>query len=225
MASDKSPWGEFLLAAPWFLDPAAEVTIRPEGKLSRPPGSLFPTLSALIHTAAATQVLVNGAAFELLSWGDAAPRPMWLCDMPATSPPPGLWWQHRELLSCFGGIVDRINEPRSWLLNCNASLTLTEAANDASFMTDCSWMMKGAAWPIELAEYYSISREANGNTTLCNRSSGQVLLFAPDHAFAHVRVLEGCPDYSLYTLDRTPDFRTWVETISAQWFSAIGAAT
>ena len=49
----------------------------------------------------------------------------------------------------------------------------------------------------------------------------EVLLWAPDHAYEHIRPLEGCPEYTLYRIDRVPDFRYWVETVAGQWADAV----
>jgi hypothetical protein len=146
---------------------------------------------------------------------------MWLCEPPRTSIPSGVFRHHQELLATFGGIVERANEPMSWLLNSDQSLTAGEAAHDASFLDDYRWMMDGAEWPINSPEYYSICREANGNTTLCHRSTGEVLLFAPDHDFGHVVALSGCPEFSLYVIPSAPDFVAWVEAVADQWLRAV----
>jgi hypothetical protein len=65
--------------------------------------------------------------------------------------------------------------------------------------------------------YYSIAREANGNTTLCHRLTGDVLAFAPDHSFDHIAPLEGCPEYSLYRIPSAPTFEAWVAAVALQW--------
>ncbi len=59
--------------------------------------------------------------------------------------------------------------------------------------------------------------EANGNLTLVHRQSGDLLLFAPDHAFQGVTPLAGCPPYSLMTIDDTPDLAAWLEACAAAW--------
>ena len=135
-----------------------------------------------------------------------------------------IYSDHRVLLKHFGGIVERsYNEPPTWLLNCNDVLTAREALHDASFIEDYRWILEepDAGWPIDPASYYSICREANGNTTLCHRANGDVLLFAPDHDYDHVEVLEGCPPYSLYRLHRVRSFRDWVSTVAEQWLQAV----
>ena len=129
------------------------------------------------------------------------------------------------MLQSFGGILERANEPETcWLLNQNEVLTEREAGHDASFLEDYSWAFDcvPGGIPIQLKEYYSIAREANGNETICHRTSGAVLLFAPDHSFTHVKPFAGCPAYTLYTLDGTLSFVDWVNKIAQQLESCLG---
>lgn len=147
----------------------------------------------------------------------------WLSPPPCHEPSPALCQQHRTLLSEFGGIAARANEPKAtWLLNTNGSLTQEEGLHDASFMSGYSAFdaIPGGI-PIAVAEYYCISREANGNTTICHRDSGEVLLFAADHSFSDVVPLEGCPPDTLYRRKGAANFLCWVETIATQWVRAL----
>jgi hypothetical protein len=175
-------------------------------------------LYRLLTAADVTPVQIDANHYELLIWKTPGSSRSWLCPLPSVARP-DLLADHRVLLESFGGIIERGNEPEAtWLLNQTATLTAKEAQSDARFIRDCAWMFgSSGAIPIDTAAYYSVSREANGNDTLCHRETGQILLFAPDHAFKHVTVLEDCPDYSLYRIDGAPDFRTWVEAIAEQW--------
>jgi len=126
-------------------------------------------------------------------------------------------------LAEFGGITERAGEfEGQWLLNTNESLTADEAAHDAAFIRDCDWAFEEVPGgiPIDPGAYYSISREANGNSTLCHRTSGEVLMFAPDHSFTHLVPLEGCPEYTLYRINGAPGFVDWVEVVAQQWTKA-----
>jgi hypothetical protein len=125
---------------------------------------------------------------------------------------------HRVLLHSVGGIVQRANEPSdTWLLNQNESLTEKEASYDATFLEEYAWAFPEKRIPIQMENQYSISREANGNDTLCHRKTGDVLLFAPDHSFTQLVSLAGCPEYTLYRIPAASTFRDWVETVAAQW--------
>ncbi len=112
-------------------------------------------------------------------------------------------------------------------MNLNDTLTRRESAHDASFIENYMWAFEdaGLALPIDPSDYYSIAREANGNTTLCHRESGNVLMFAPDHCFAHLTKLEGCPEYTLYKISGAATFRDWVNAVAAQWLNHVAIAT
>jgi hypothetical protein len=159
----------------------------------------------------------------LLAWDSAdGHRLGWLCFPPTQTAAQHFQDDHRNLLACFGGIIERFNEPEdTWLLNLNDALTEREASHDGRFIQDYKWAFDeaGLALPIEPTEYYSIAREANGNATLCHRTSGKVLMFAPDHCFEHLKVLEGCPEYTLYTIQGAATFRDWVNAIALQWLA------
>ncbi|MBS2031110.1 MAG: hypothetical protein JST54_24625 [Deltaproteobacteria bacterium] len=222
-------WRAFLEELPWFLEPGekAEVNnLRPAGSWSADEEfqAMFPVLSDLLRRAELTELTLEGAAHILFTWdGDTNPQ-SWLCPSPSSNPPSGLHPAHATLLRFFGGIVERANEPSgTWLLNQNDVLTAREAAHDASFLKDYEWAFSKSAGgiPIVLTDFYSIAREANGNTTLCHRRDGTILLFATDHAFKHVTPLAGCPEYSLYTLNGVERFAEWVNVIARQWSSAL----
>jgi hypothetical protein len=180
---------------------------------------IFPSLSQLFATCDATTVYVNGTAHYLLAWNSTSGyRVGWLCLPPDDNPSSGLFSEHATLVKSFGGIVERFNEPHTWLLNHNDVLTVNEASYDASFITaSSSFEANRIDIPINTSEYYSIAREANGNTTLCHRSTGDILLFASDHAYGHVEIMNGCPPYTLYTIDGVKCFRDWVNVVAQQW--------
>ena len=221
-------WNAFTESVPWFLDMQQAVTVedsRPGLTVSAAFQECFPVLSSLLNRAKVTGVTIDSARYDLLGWNSHDGfRVGWLCPALGDPAPNNLVEEHRLLLSEFGGISERFNEPEdTWLLNHNEALTLREAQHDASFMADYRWAFEdpGIPVPIAFSDYYAIAREANGNTTLCHRKSGDVILFATDHAHKHVTPLKGCPDYTLYTIDDTPTFVDWVEEIARQWKSHI----
>jgi hypothetical protein len=223
-----SDWAAFTEAIPWFLNQGAAVKVdtRHETRsLSPLVGSLFPALAELLALASFTDVSVNDTRYELVAWDSSdGDRFGWLCLPPSANVPQELHEDHRKLLASFGGIVQRFNEPEdTWLLNLNDALTEREASHDASFLQDYNWAFEnaGLTLPIAPSEFYSIAREANGNATLCHRVNGQVLMFAPDHCFNHLTKLEGCPKYTLYTINGNATFRDWVNAVAAQWLEHV----
>jgi hypothetical protein len=178
-------------------------------------------MSELLERATFTPISIDERALELLTWQRSdGSKVSWLCPRPSIVPPTDLFADHQLVLAHFGGVIERSHdEPSTWLLNCNSALTEREARDDASFIDNYLGIVDdhGESWPIDPTSYYSICREANGNTTLCNRHDGSVVLFAPDHSFDHIVPLEGCPPYSLYRIPTAPDFASWVNAIATQW--------
>lgn len=231
LADGERNWSSFLESATWFAGSEDRVQV---GEVA-PRGAwgptcerfaeLFPVLTALLSRAELTQVTKNGTPYRLYTWHESGPFPLaWIGPLASQREPP-LFEAHSILLRSFGGIVERANEPEScWLLNQNESLTERESTHDAAFV-ELAGAFEGNPPPIPLDACYSISREANGNNTFCNRLTGGVVLFAQDHSFEHITCLPGCPKYTLYTFDGAADFVKWVETIARQWSNAIDEAS
>ena len=225
-----SYWDSFIESVPWLLNAGVAVDARP----SREPGhwspassafeKLFPSLDRLLRAAWTTDVRIGGVAHTVFSWPTEDWTSAWLCRAPEPTPVSGLFPAHAVLLESFGGIVERADEPDTWLLNHIEALTAAEASHDASFLVECAHVFPNGRIPLDTAAYYSIAREANGNTTLCNRESGHVLLFAQDHSFDHVVPWRGCPEYTLYEVEGASDFQRWVETVARQWLDATQGA-
>jgi hypothetical protein len=221
------PWKAFKTSVPWFLDlyPAAgaKATGRPGTwhPLSEGFSSLFPELERLLTSAHVTEIDTDDTRFVLFSWLVDDETSCWLTEPPVDAPPMSVCAPHQVLLKSLGGIVERSDEPPSWLLNHNDVFTLKEASFDASFLSDYAWAFPNETVPIEPKLFYSVGREANGNTTLCHRDTAEILLFAHDHSFDHVRPWKGLPEYTLYTLEGAPNFASFVETIAKQWLAAL----
>ena len=224
-------WQSFLDDVSWFVQPGERAVAGP----LRHPGTwrlparlevVFPRLAALLTDANTSNVSVGRRDYVLFSWETDDGITTWLSPRPSPPSHLDLLPMHASLLETFGGIVERSQEPETtWLLNTDESLTADEARHDASFIREAkaAWAEVPGGLPIDPTAYYSISREANGNTTLCHRRSGEVLLFAQDHSFDDVDVLEGCPPYTLYRRRGGGTFVEWVETVADQWMSAISS--
>ena len=219
-------WDDLHRAEPWIA-PRHERARVGETMPRRPaqPGfrSRFPEMARLLGEARSASVVLDDAPYELLTWDSVQGTVGWLCLPPTQTPPASVHSDHALLLSETGGIVERFNEwPQTWLLNHSMVLTAPLAERDAGFLQDYAWAFPNEEIPIRPGSYYSIAREANGNTTLCEWRHGEILLFAADHSFDHIEPLPGCPDYTLYRISRVPDFQTWVEVLASQWLAAVG---
>lgn len=219
-------WDHAVADIPGLLHGVAEVKVGRTVGWTRPPLPSLPVLNRLLGRARVTPVSLGGAVRELLAWDLAdGTTAGWLCLPPAPDHASAAHPQQRDLWHVLGGIVDRWNEPEdSWLLNHYDALTPELAADDPGESIAAYrwiWDQDGLGVPVEPREYGVLAVEANGNLTLCHRVTGEVLLFAPDHHFDYVEVLAGCPEYSLYRIPTAPDLRTWLETVAAQWLSAL----
>jgi hypothetical protein len=186
---------------------------------------LFPVLERLLSRAFLSEMKLRGKRYQLYSWeqpnGDVRG---WLSPLSDNNPSLPIHPDHKVLLESFGGIVQYSNSPEdTWILSHCDVLTASEAQNDASFITHYNWAFEqaGVPIPISLGQFYVIAREANANSTLCHRSTGEVVLFAPDHAFDYVVPYPSCPDYTLYRIAGVKSFRDWVNAVAGQWLKGL----
>jgi len=214
-------WETFTDCMPWVIDENASIELsdgRDVTKLANAVGSDFPTLANLLRHSTTTSVSIDTIKHELFAWDSPDyGRIGWLCLAPSSRSDDKTCRKHRQLLQHFGGIVERFNEPDdTLLLNLDSALTNYDASFDATFIDNYSYMFDGEI-PIVLSDFYTLAREANGNTTICHRNDGSVLLFAPDHSFDNLSPLTGCPEFTLYNVDNVSIFTEWVEQIANQW--------
>lgn len=224
-------WESFVEDAWWFLKSGDTTDVG----VTEPPGAwsaasadfrrLFPAVDQLLKGASITAVAINGLRYQLFSWKTLEGEDCaWLSPTPSPRASVSVHPHHQVLLASFGGVVERSNEPEdTWLLNHYAVLTETLAQHDASFINHYAWAFEdaGVAIPIALTEFYSIAEEANGNTTLCHRTTGEVVLFAPDHDFDHIVPEPGCPEQTLYRIPEGRFFSSWVNAVARQWHRSV----
>jgi hypothetical protein len=219
-------WEKFIESVPWLLKRGQTAEVED----SQPAGSwvaassdfdrLFPELSLILHSAVVTCVMAGGRRYHLYTWlrpdGCACD---WLSPLPSADPMCSLHPDHRVLLTSFGGIVERSNEPEWWILNHNDVLTERLAHGNATFIRSYAWAFEEACVeiPVDLDAFYPIAEEANRNTTFCHRLSGEVVLFAHDHTFDHVEQFPGCPPYTFYRLSAASRLPDWVNAVALQW--------
>lgn len=218
--SDVSDWERFVAEVPWFLGSEESAAPGAAHPWSRGRLAGLPALSDLLDAATVTPVSIHGRAHELLAWGGPERRRGWLCLPPVDAPVGPLHPTHREFLSVCGGIVERFGEPESWWLNQDEILTESAARMPLEpVLAAYAWMWRddGREIPIDAEDFYVVAAEANGNLTLVERSSGDLLWFAPDHAFERATPLAGCPPYSLLVIDDLPDLSAWIEACAVAW--------
>ncbi|WP_239127392.1 hypothetical protein [Asanoa siamensis] len=215
-----SDWGRFLREVSWFLRPGEAVEVGASRAWTRGAVDGLPALSSLLAATTVTPVSVGGEPYELLAWGAADERRGWLCRPPQDGDVGAVSGAHESFWKVCGGIVERFGEPDTWWTNQNEVLTVEATrVGVAEVLADYAWLWEdnGLTLPVRPEDYYAVAVEANGNLTLAHRTDGRLLLFAPDHAFAHVTPLAGCPPYSLLTLDHVPDLTGWIEQCATAW--------
>lgn len=216
-----SDWEVFVAEMPWIVEPGTVVEVGESRAWGRAAVEGLPELSTLLAGARVTPVVVGAERFEVLAWGSGEALRGWLGPEPVDIVDVEVHPVHRELLSRFGGIGEVIGAPRSWwspnhpeILTADvAGMDLVETIHAYRWI----WENDELEVPIRAEDFYVVSREANGNLTIAERDSGRLLLFAPDHSYDGVSVLDGCPEYSLYTIDGVEGLVDWIEGEARAW--------
>jgi hypothetical protein len=214
-----SDWSQFVDHVSWFVREEPVVTGDPQ-PWTRGGLEGLPELSALLASATVTPVTVGGRPYELLAWGAPDYRRGWLCHPPPRRAPADVPKTLRLFWTVCGGIVEPFREPNTWWSNQDE--VMTASAADFSFaevLAHCGWVpAKELADLVDaMRPYVTVAIEANGNLTAAHRSTGHVVLLAPDHAFDGITPLPGSPEYLLYSFDELSDLAAWIESCARAW--------
>ncbi|GAB2583133.1 hypothetical protein [Kribbella endophytica] len=229
-------WQHALAGSPWLAHTTKSVELGTPHPWDRQPVPSLPQLSHLLQTARVTPLVLNGAPHELLAWDlSDGTTTGWLCaepsPPPAAPPAPPIGTPAlpvpevlHDLWRATGGVVDYWNDLENWMSSHNGALTVELADTVAAeLVADAAWVWEqdGLTLPFDPAEYGVLAEEAGGILTLFHRVSGEVLMFAQDHNFDHLEVLDGCLEYTFYRIPAAPDVAAWVETVAGQWLTAV----
>ncbi|WP_199624770.1 hypothetical protein [Paenibacillus alkalitolerans] len=229
---DNNDLNEFIENVPWFFNEDDKINVAGETNFTSHNDfkSKYPKLTRLLSQARVTIINVNELnEYMLFGWTNKHGESFgWLC-----LPPHKLDYlrnselheDHILLLRSFGGIVERWNEPEeSWLCNLKSALTLKDSVEGFDWLEELFTERckdEGLEPGINSYDYIAFAFEANGNMTLYNKYTSEVLMFAHDHCFEHILPLQNCPDYTLYRLQNCRTFSDWVETVANQWLDNI----
>lgn len=190
----------------------------------------FPRLALMLSKARRTRIRKNEEFLELWGWTNREGASFgWLCHVPGCDAGAPLIDDHRLQLAHMGGIVEKWNEPSSYLMNLNWAFGIDECRKGFQAPSSYVWMpyyleqCKEAGlepW-VDPLNYQPFAVEANGNVILYHLRCGEVIMFAHDHAFRFVDVLRDCPEYTFYSIRGCPTFRDWVEAVADQWLVAM----
>lgn len=129
----------------------------------------------------------------------------------------------------FGGILefmtpfsDKIDDNEFYWLNMEATLCQEEALKK-DFILDIKDFISDyeqSELPTEqlnLENFFVIALESNGNITLCNKFTEEVIMFASDHCFDFVKEYNNYPEYTFYSISDAPNLIHWIELLALQW--------
>lgn len=213
----------------WFFEASDKVEFlytENELQLSETFNSTFPLLTELLHQARILKLKINDQPYKLFSWTNKDDSSCgWLNKVEENvSTTFKLIEEHELLLSEIGGIHESYNQPEPSLSN-NQNFMFTQSGCftgiggcEETYEEICNGENKQ---PIDFKDLICFVEEANGNMTLYNPKNKEVLLFAGDHCFDNVEVLENQPDYTFYKINNITNFVDYVETLAAEWKNEI----
>lgn len=213
----------FLSDITWFAEESVIDLIKEE-EISVPYDftSKFPHLSELLKQAIKIEIVVKKKIYWLICWEKGNIIRGWLCLPPEYKIEKLLPKSYQIVLNVFGGIIESfgLNSENNFLLNMVSVLCLKDAMYGIDdwenyYYSCCE--QEGVTPKLDLKKLIVIAREANGNLTLCNSESEEILLFAPDHSLTNVIIYDNCPEYTFYKIRECPTFQIWVEKIALQW--------
>lgn len=201
----------------------------------------FPEMAGLLMVSNKFRIkLKDGRLYILYGWDLENGAGGWLCEPPEADEDSVRPESCRLLRRVFGNIVETFGfEDIREDLFCNMNWVLgTDAVqcgigewenyyeetclaeNKRGILEESTGCKKHPG--IKPEDYIVIAEEANGNLTLCHKTTEQVLLFAPDHCFDYVSVCDGCPEYTFYTINGVETVKDYFETAAKQWGRYVG---
>ena len=180
------------------------------------------SLKVLLKRARIARITLD-THFLLFSWDSKAGETFGWLAKEYTEYPDWLYSTHKSILRSMGGIIESFSLPEnSWLLNQDFVLA-PPSHKDCQELHEYDWIFEdeGLENPIDLTEFYAIAQESNGNTTICHRNTGEVLLFAPDHSFSYLERYDYCPEFSYYRIANAHTFEEWIEAVADQYLNLI----
>jgi hypothetical protein len=194
--------------------------------------STFPTLYKLISQASVLDIILTREKeiilHKLFTWIDVDNlKSGWLCKFEKNTNNFKILPEHQLLLDNIGGIQETYKQ-----LDTENKI-LTDNQNFLFIKSKCTkglgdWIkLYSQVCEAENAEQIDTKNlvcfvgEANGNETFYDLNTKQVLLFAPDHCFDNIEVLNNQPEYTFYTINGVTTFIDYAETLAQQWLDNI----
>jgi hypothetical protein len=213
----------------WFFETSDKIDFlytENELQLSETFKKTFPLLTELLRKARILKLKINEQLYQLFSWTNKDGFSCgWLNKIEEnTGTTFNLIKEHELLLSEIGGIQESYNQPEPGLSN-NQNFMFIQSecfvgigGCEETYEEICNEENKQ---PIDFNDLICFVEEANGNMTLYNPENKEVLLFAGDHCFDNVEILENQPAYTFYKINNVTTFVDYVETLATEWKNEI----
>lgn len=191
----------------------------------------FPKLNYLMSKSRVLDIKLTSGnkiiQYKLYSWTSLENQNSgWLCKIENQEIDIKILEEHKILLGNIGGIME------TYYLGENNVQKLTNNQKFLFTKSKCSKWLYWEDYYVELCKNERVQKiittelvcfvvEANGNATYYDLENKQVFLFAPDHSFKNVEILDGQPEYTFYKIKGIENFTDYVEVLSQQWIDII----
>lgn len=209
----------------WFIKPNDKVELLDTTlnySLTKKFQDTFPKLTSLIEKARVLNLTINYQSYKLFSWTNKDSKSFgWLNKIESDKTTDiGLIDEHELILQEIGGIQESYNQPEPSLTNNQNFLFIKSECSkgiggwDDYYEIKCEEENKQK---IDYKDFVCFVQEANGDATLYDRNSKEVMLFAHDHCFGNVEFLENQPEYTFHKINGIKTFVDYVESIAIEW--------
>ena len=209
----------------WFVKPTDKVEILDTTlnySLTKKFQETFPKLTNLIEKSRVLNLTINYQSYRLFSWTNKDNKSFgWLNKIESDKTTDiELIDEHELILQEIGGIQESYNQPEPSLTNNQNFLFIkSECSKGIGGWDDYYEMMceEENKQKIEYKDFVCFVQEANGDVTLYDRNSKEVMLFAHDHCFDNVEFLENQPEYTFHKINGIKTFVDYVESLATEW--------
>lgn len=209
----------------WFVKPADKVELLDTTLnycLTDDFQATFPILTNLIQKSRVLNFTINNQQYRLFSWTNKDNKSIgWLNKIESDKTTDiELIDEHELLLKEIGGIQETYNQPEPGLSNNQNFLFIkSECSKGIGGWDDYYEMMceEENKPQIDYKDFICFVQEANGDVTLYDKNTKEVMLFAHDHSFDNVEFLENQPQYTFHKINGIKTFVDYVESLATEW--------
>jgi hypothetical protein len=213
----------------WFIKPTDKVELLDTTlnySLTKKFQETFPKLTSLIEKSRVLNLTINYQSYRLFSWTNKENKSFgWLNKIESDKTTDiELIDEHELIIQEIGGIQESYNQPEPSLTNNQNFLFIkSECSMGIGGWDDYYEMMceEENKQKIDYKDFVCFVQEANGDVTLYDRNSKEVMLFAHDHCFDNVEFLENQPEYTFHKINGIKSFVDYVESLATEWNNEI----